>query len=354
MTHAPLPITIINQQGLLLACNDQAEHLFGSCRKGQALTKQLEGNLSAADIEHLTKSNGMVFADGRPLEQEMEIDLHGQSCVWQVSKFAIAHDANGQPSLICTFVHDITDRKVAEQERLAHLRFLKIMDSVNRAIQENSDLEQMMSSVLDVVLSALNCDRAFLLYPCEPTSPTWSVPVEQTRPEYPGAFSLGLEIDMDPHFAQTLDDLLEADGPVKFGPGAKFPLPVEVAEQFAFKSFMAMALYPKTDKPWQVGVHQCSSERSWTKEEERVLQEVGRRLEEAITSLQMNRNLQESEARYRLVFENSPISLWEEDFSGVRDIFGSLKKAESLILRTILTNTQIRSSSVPNRCILLM
>ncbi|TXT40189.1 MAG: multi-sensor signal transduction histidine kinase [Comamonadaceae bacterium] len=36
--------------------------------------------------------------------------------------------------------------------------------------------------------------------------------------------------------------------------------------------------------------------------------------------------LSESEARYRLVFENSPVSIWEEDFSGVKRLFDILRK----------------------------
>jgi signal transduction histidine kinase len=38
------------------------------------------------------------------------------------------------------------------------------------------------------------------------------------------------------------------------------------------------------------------------------------------------RNLTESEERYRLVFENSPIPIWEEDFSGVKGFFNGLRK----------------------------
>ncbi len=36
--------------------------------------------------------------------------------------------------------------------------------------------------------------------------------------------------------------------------------------------------------------------------------------------------LRESERRYRLVFENSPVPIWEEDFSAVRAFFGGLNK----------------------------
>jgi len=38
-----------------------------------------------------------------------------------------------------------------------------------------------------------------------------------------------------------------------------------------------------------------------------------------------DRQLRESEERYRLVFENSPVSIWEEDFSEVRTFFDKLR-----------------------------
>ena len=56
-------------------------------------------------------------------------------------------------------VMDVTERKRAEEEHQTHLWFLESMDQVNRAIQGTNDLEQMMSDVLDAVLSIFNCDR---------------------------------------------------------------------------------------------------------------------------------------------------------------------------------------------------
>src|SRR5262244_4451773 len=60
------------------------------------------------------------------------------------------------------------ERQRAEEERQAHLGFLEAMDQVNRAIQGTNDLEQMMSDVLDVLLTVFHCDRAWLVYPCDP------------------------------------------------------------------------------------------------------------------------------------------------------------------------------------------
>jgi PAS domain S-box-containing protein len=113
-------------------------------------------------------------------------------------------------------------------------------------------------------------------------------------------------VPIDAEVAEMFRIILGADGPVKFGPGTPNPLPTGVGESFGIKSFMSMALHPKIDKPWQFGIHQCSHERIWTPDEQRLLQEIGRRLSDALTSLLAYRNLQESEERYRKLVDVSP------------------------------------------------
>jgi PAS domain S-box-containing protein len=211
-------------------------------------------------------------------------------------------------------VHDITERKHSEQERLANLWFFESMDRVNRAIQGTNDLEQMMSDVLDVVLSIFDCDRSFLMYPCDPQAASWTSPMERTKPGYPGVLALGLKMPMDAEVAETLRILLESDGPVKFGPATGHGLPIGVSEAFGFKSFMAMALHPKLGKPWQFGIHDCSCPRVWTSEEERLFQEIGRRMSDALTSLLTYRNLQESEAKLTEAERIAHIGYWERDY----------------------------------------
>jgi len=235
-------------------------------------------------------------------------------------------DKDGKVISVMTISRDITPRIQAEQERMQHLHFFESMNKINLAIQKSNDLEQMMGDVLDQMLAIFDCDRAYLMYPCNPQATSWSSPMERTKPEYPGVKSAGLEITMDSEVAETLKILLSNDGPVKFGPGTSYPLPHDVSERFGFKCFMAMAIYPKTGSPWQFGIHQCSYARTWTTEEERLFQEIGRRLTDGITSLLTYRNLLESEKRYHLVFENSPVSIWEEDFSEVRNLFIDLRK----------------------------
>ena len=210
-------------------------------------------------------------------------------------------------------MRDITERRQAEQERLANLRFLESMDQVNRAIQGTNDLEQMMSDVLVVVLSIFDCDRAWLFYPCDPEAPSFRVPMEISKPEYPGAKTLNVDLPMPEDIAQNLREALESVGPVTYSDGTERPINNVSADQFGVKSMMMLALHPKVDKPWAFGLHQCSYPRGWTHEEERLFQEIGRRLGDALTTLLTYRNLQESETKLAEAERIAHVGYWERD-----------------------------------------
>src|SRR5262252_5112290 len=183
------------------------------------------------------------------------------------------------------------ERQRAEEERQAHLGFLEAMDQVNRAIQGTNDLEQMMSDVLDAVLMVLQGDRAWLVYPCDPDA-LWlgiKIDLQRTRPEFPGLYSVGLDRPVDAETADVLRTVRAASGPVQFGPGAPYPQPPTLAQRHRTQSFIVMALYPKGDEPYMFGLSQCVYARVWTPQEERLFHEIGRRLEDAPTSLLMLR-----------------------------------------------------------------
>jgi len=229
---------------------------------------------------------------------------------------AIGHpvfNASGTPVEFVGTVMDVTERKRAEEERQAYLWFLESMDQVNRAMQGTNDLEQMMSNVLDVVLAIFHCDRAWLVYPCDPEAASWTVPMEHAQPAFPGAFVLGLELPVDPDVATVFHTVRTSSSPVRFGPGSEHPLPAAAAQRFSIQSMITMAIYPKGDKPYMLGLHQCSYPRAWTSQEERLFQEVGRRLEDALTSLLMLRNLRESERKLEEAQRLSHVGYWERD-----------------------------------------
>jgi len=213
---------------------------------------------------------------------------------------SIAHPivtASGELEEFMGTAMDVTEGKRADEARQAQFWFFESMDGINRAMQATSDLEQMMGDVLDVVLMIFECDRAWLIYPCDPEVPSHRVRMERTRPKYVGAFGLGMEIPNDPEVTGVFRRVLASGGPVRFDPESESALPSAPADNFSIRSTIAMAVYPKVDKPYMFGLHQCSHPRVWTPQEERLLQEIGRRLAAALETLVMFRNLRESERR---------------------------------------------------------
>ena len=208
---------------------------------------------------------------------------------------------------------DITDLKLAEEERRAHLWFLESMDRVNRAIQGTNDLEAMMGDVLDAVLAIFNCDRAWLVYPCDPESPSWRAAMERTRPEFSGAFALGVDLPMDAEVANVFRLVRTSSGAVRFAEGSDTAMPSGIAERFSVQSQICMAVYPKVDRPYMFGLHQCAHARVWTAQEERLFQEMGRRLEDALTSLLILRNLGDSERKLEEAQRLTHVGYWDRD-----------------------------------------
>jgi len=200
---------------------------------------------------------------------------------------------------------EIAERKRAEEDRRAHLWLLEGIDQINRIMQRTTDLNQMMIDSMDTLLDIFQCDRAWIVYPCDPEAPTWQVPMERTRPEYPGVLPIGVELPLDLTGAEVYRILRNTPGPVQFGPEAAHPVPADIKQGFSVQSFIAMAFYPKVGEPWAFGLHQCAYPRVWTPQETRLFQEIGRRLEDALSSLLMLRSLRESEEKYRTLFEES-------------------------------------------------
>lgn len=251
---------------------------------------------------------------------------------WIQSKgFGFERDQNGLVTRMTGIRLDIHDRKTAEQEHLDTIHFFKSMDLINKAIRGTNDLEQMMSDVLDAMLSIFDAEQALLIYPCDPHTPAWQIPMERAKPGFYGKVYLNkLVVPTSKMVADIFKLLLDAgDRPVISGPDADYVLHKEFTNKFNVKSQISMAIYPKVGKPWELTLDQQTYPRVWTEQEKNLFQEIGRRLSDGLTSLLVFRNLQESEEKYRRIVDTTNEGIWMLDENDVT-IFVNARAAEML------------------------
>lgn len=142
---------------------------------------------------------------------------------------------------------------------LAHrLRLLDDQDRFTQTSLSGGGMEDVLSDVLDSILEIFNADRAWLLYPCDPDAAFWSVPMERTRPEWPGLLEQGVDMPMDSGISECLSELLLTNGTIQYSPDTDHPIPPHIAKDFSVKSQLVVALRPKIGNAWAFGLHHCA------------------------------------------------------------------------------------------------
>jgi PAS domain S-box-containing protein len=208
-----------------------------------------------------------------------------------------------------------TQGKYADEERRSHLWFLESMDRINRTIQSTGDLERTMSHALDAAFSIFGCDRAWLVYPCDPESQTWRTVIERARPGFADSSFLGRDFPMDAEVAHMHRIVRSSEAAVRFGLRSDNPIPAEIAERLSVRSQICLAVDPKIDKPYIFGLDQCSRARGWTLQEQRLFEAIGQRLATLLNGLLMSRELQESKARLEEAQRVAHVGHWEWDLA---------------------------------------
>ncbi|MDM8567092.1 PAS domain S-box protein [Candidatus Halobeggiatoa sp. HSG11] len=199
------------------------------------------------------------------------------------------------------------------QEHVYHLQSLA---ALGQAINEAQDMPQMMNNAMKVTLSVFKSARAWLLYPCDPNTSSWRVPIEVTKPEYPGANVLNVDIPINSTISEIMKTCLSVTGPITFGPMYEYKTPTIATKQFSVQSQINMAIYPKIGKPWIFGIHQCSYAREWTKNELNLFRDFGQHISESLGTFLSLEELKKSEEKYSKLAEISPVGIFQTDTEG--------------------------------------
>jgi two-component system, sensor histidine kinase and response regulator len=206
-------------------------------------------------------------------------------------------------------VAEIISRAMASREEAQRIAedawFRENLDRVTRLFSRVRDVDDLLAELAGLLLEIFEADRAWLAYPCDPDVPVMRVPIEVTRPEYPGAFARQAEIPMNEGLRKLLLGVLAAPEPLVIDLTTTTGLP-DLTDRYGVKTQMAMAVRPRGEEAWLMGLHQCGHARRWNARERRLFQAIGERASEALLLHIVNQKLRVSESRLAFVLESNP------------------------------------------------
>ena len=202
--------------------------------------------------------------------------------VWVHDELKLKYDTNETLIEIIGSWTDITERKKTEVELESQHQYLQNMVRISNVLSDSANLDSTLTKLMNELLDIFQADRAWLLYPCDPNTEFWNIPVEATVPEYPGAFAIGKIIKTDEDTSLVFNSALTSKEPLTFD----FPVEENIPEElrkFGVKSQMITALFPKDDKAWMLGLHQCAQHKTWSQQEKNLFKEIALRVTEMLT-----------------------------------------------------------------------
>jgi PAS domain S-box-containing protein len=272
---APDAIISINSEQNIIMFNSQAEKIFGYSAAellGQPLTKLMPEISHTVHVQEVIKFQNEPI-DTRIMDSRREIvGRRKDGTIFPAEAGISKLELDGQV-VFTTFFRDITKRKEAERK-------LTESEAKHRTIFQNSPLGLILFN-----------DEGFI-------------------------------VDCNDHFVELMGSKREqligfhtlkdaTDPAVREGLGKAIN-----GEQFDFEGAYTSSTGGKT-RYLRIIYNPVSPDQLPT--------EVIATLEDISERIEMQQEMRESESRFRSLFEDSPISLWEEDFSAIKQFIDELK-----------------------------
>jgi PAS domain S-box-containing protein len=274
------------------------------------------------DLPEIDKSNETLYNEKKPIKKEYRMFTREGRMICVGEETSVVQDEDGK-DIIQGIVTDITERKRIEKiqsviYKISQLAFSSTgLDDLYRLIHHA--LADLMP-VDNFFIATIDAENDWLDFPFF---------VDSIDPK-PGPYHLGRGLTEyvlrtgTPLLAspEVFDDLIKKGEVDLIGPPAVDWLGVPLQGHERTIGIMAVQSYTSSVRFSQADLN--------------MLTFVSTQIASAIERKKTEQDLAISEARYRKIFEDSPISLWDEDFSGVKECVDPLKKENIPDIRNYL------------------
>ncbi len=211
--------------------------------------------------------------------------------------------------IVCSY-RDVTDeRHVVEKlgESISRLskknRYESIIDSIHRSVTESHNLQEILDDIVEAISKNTQSSDIVSIYFVEGREavlkaskgyPDWYMR-EAGRIPYPKGFTWKAIIENKPLLYCS-----DVDQDLAIGPAGR---------RLGTKSYVSMPFGHEGEVTGTINIHSLKRD-AYDEEELNLLETVAQQIERAIKKIRMTEALRQSEERYRILFDQSPVGVY--------------------------------------------
>lgn len=245
----------LNREGIYLDCHaENASDLVVPA--SELIGKKVEDILPIPLAQVIRQLMAKVLSRRTIQTLEYDLPLKGNPRYWEARIVVCGEDE------VLVIVRDITDRKLAEEERLLNAERDRLLGQIALRIRQSLDLERILQTTVAEVRQFLECDRVFMTHfdqrlqgniSAESMAPKWASVLDVLRGNsvYIGELKALFEsVDLE-----AINDTTQAE---------ISPLRAQYFAQYQVKASLAVPIILSDKKLFGVMVaHQCDRTRHW-------------------------------------------------------------------------------------------
>jgi PAS domain S-box-containing protein len=314
--NSPVGIFQSTPEGRYLQINPHLAHMYGYASSEEALARITDiANQIYVNPAQRQEFTRLLAEQGQISEFINQNYRKDGRIIWTSTDARVVKDQAGKVQYYQGFMTDITERKQTQSLQEA-------VYQISAAAETTTSLDELYPQIHQIISSVMPAENFYIALYDEAQNILHFPYFKDAQDEpYVGGIQPGqgitayiLRTGKSLLCTQALQDELERQGEVKMQ-GTPSAIWLGVPLMVAGKTIGAMV------------VQHYSDPQAYGEREQHMLEFVSTQVAIAINRKQAEQALKESEKRYRGLFENSPISLWEEDFSAVKRHIEKLRRS---------------------------